>query len=61
MHFDATILQTAPEHICDAFLSWTLCAFYVDPVIVSIIVLAAGGVAIFAYIRKKTHARKNLG
>jgi len=61
MHFDVTILQTAPEHICDVFLSWTLCAYYVDPVIVSIIVLVAAGVGIFAYIRKKTHARNNLG
>jgi len=61
MQFDATILQTAPELICETVLDWALCTYYVDPVIVSVIVLAAAGVGIFAYIRKKTHARKNLG
>lgn len=53
------ILQTIPEHICEVFLSWTLCTYVVDPVIVSIIVLVAAGVGIFAFIRNKKHAKKN--
>jgi len=62
MHFDVAILQTIPEHICEAFLSFELCAYYVDPVIVSVIVLVAAAVGIFVYIRnKKKHAKKNLG
>jgi hypothetical protein len=59
MHFDMAILQTIPEHICEVFLSWTLCAYYVDPVLVSVIVLMAAGVGIFVFIRKKKLARKN--
>lgn len=59
MQLDSAILQTVPEHICDAFLSWTLCAYYADPVIVSVIVLAGIGVGIFLFMRKKKHAKKN--
>lgn len=61
MQSDVAIRQTIPEHICDAVLSWTLCAYYVDPLIVSVVVLVAVAVAIFVFIRKRKHARKNLG
>lgn len=59
MQIDSAILQSVPEHICEAFLSWTLCAYYVDPVIVSVIVLAGAAVGIFVFIRKKKHFKKN--
>jgi hypothetical protein len=62
MQFDVAILQTIPEHICDAFLSWTLCTYYADPVIVSAIVLVgAAMVGILVFIRRKRHAKKGFG
>ena len=59
MGIDSVFLQTVPEHICDAFHSCTLCAYYADPVIVSVIVLAGIGVGIFLFMRKKKHPKKN--
>lgn len=61
MQFDGAILQTIPEHICDAFLSWTLCTYYADPVIVSGIVLVVAAVGFVVFIRRKRHAKKDLG
>jgi hypothetical protein len=61
MDSDVLIRQTIPEHLCDAVLSWTLCAYYVDPLIVSVVVLVAAAVAIFVYLHKKKHDSKNLG
>ena len=59
MHFDVTILQTAPELICEAVLDWALCTYYVDPVIVSVIVLVAVAGGIFVFIRKKKRAKRD--
>ena len=61
MQPDSTILQTSiPEHICDAFLSWTLCAYYVDPVIVSIIVIVAAAAGIFVYLHRTKKDTKDV-
>jgi hypothetical protein len=61
MQPDSVILQTVPEHICDAFLSWTLCTYYADPIVVSVIVLAGAAVGIFLLVRKRKNAKKNFG
>lgn len=47
--------------MCDALLSWTLCAYYVDPVVVSVVVLVGAAVGIFILVRKKKRAKDNLG
>jgi hypothetical protein len=50
--FSEIIQQSVPDTICEAFLSWTLCTYFVDPITVSVIAVGATAVAIFLYVRK---------
>jgi hypothetical protein len=38
---------------------WTVCAYYVDPMIVRVIVFVAAAVGVFIFIRKKKRAKED--
>jgi hypothetical protein len=54
MQLEAMVRQSsAPDVLCEAVLSWTLCTYLVDPFLVSVIVVVAIAIAAFLYIRRK--------